>query len=165
LTLTPVRQSGDWQYRPGLKEDARECVRVRGLTRQNAGSEERLRSFGITEASWGENIRSGALPRHVCAARGKLVGFCFGLRDTGEIQVLAVLPEYEGFGIGRELLRRTCFDLAVLGHKRLFLGCSPDPESRSHGFYRHLGWRSTGKTDAHGDEILETFVVHPASPD
>jgi hypothetical protein len=26
---------------------------------------------------------------------------------------------------------------------------------RSYGFYRHLGWRSTGSFDDRGDEILE----------
>ena len=41
------------------------------------------------------------------------------------------------------------------GHIRLFLDCSPDPKDRSYGFYRHLGWQSTGALDTHGDEILE----------
>ena len=36
-----------------------------------------------------------------------------------------------------------------------FLDCSPDPKVRSYGFYRHLGWQSTGALDTHGDEILE----------
>lgn len=53
---------------------------------------------------------------------------------------------------------RTTAAQAELGHTRLFLGCSPDPESRSYGFYRHLGWRSTGTYDQYGDEILEMFV-------
>ena len=26
---------------------------------------------------------------------------------------------------------------------------------RSYGFYRHLGWQSTGALDMYGDEILE----------
>jgi hypothetical protein len=38
--------------------------------------------------------------------------------------------------------------LNPLGLARLFLGCSSDPKVRSYGFYRHLGWRSTGVTDA-----------------
>jgi GNAT superfamily N-acetyltransferase len=80
------------------------------------------------------------------------------VRETGEIQVLAVLPDFENCGVGRELLGRTSKELAKLGHARLFLGCSPDPASRSYGFYRHLGWRSTGTFDKYGDEILETFV-------
>ncbi len=143
------------KYRPAKREDAAQCVDVRGRTRQNAASEEWLRSIGITSDSWGENIHSGALPGHVCSVDGNIVGFCFGARETGEIQVVALLPEFENRGIGRELLDRTSKELAKLGHTRLFLGCSPDPQSRSYGFYRHLGWRSTGTFDNYGDEILE----------
>jgi ribosomal protein S18 acetylase RimI-like enzyme len=80
------------------------------------------------------------------------------MRETGEIQVVAILPAFEKRGIGRELLDRTSKELAKLGHARLFLGCSPDPASRSYGFYRRLGWRSTGTFDQYGDEILEIFV-------
>lgn len=45
-----------------------------------------------------------------------------------------------------------------LGFDRLFLGCSSDPQTRSYGFYRHLGWKSTGTIDQHQDEILEYFL-------
>ena len=151
-------QPSNLKYRPAVPEDAAECVVVRGRTRQNAASEEWLRSIGITLKSWGENIRSGATPGDVCVVDGEIVGFCFGVRETGEIQVLAVLPDFENCGVGRELLDRTSKELAKLGHARLFLGCSPDPASRSYGFYRHLGWRSTGTFDKYGDEILEIFV-------
>lgn len=152
------RQPTNLEYRAARPVDVTECLVVRGRTRQNPASEEFLRSIGITPESWQENIRTGALPGHVCSVDGNIVGFCFGMRDTGEIQVVAILPEFENRGIGRELLDRTCRELAQLGHARLFLGCSPDPASRSHGFYRHLGWRSTGTFDQHGDEILEFFV-------
>jgi len=145
-------------YRPAQPEDAAECVSVRGATRENAYSEEQLRSIGITAKSWGDNIRSGALPGHVCMSGGNIVGYCFGSRDAGEIEVLVVLPNFEDRGIGRELLERMTRRLAELGHRRLFLGCSPVPTSRSYGFYRHLGWRSTGTFDQRGDEILEMFV-------
>ena len=154
----PDLQPMHLKYRPALPEDVEQCVAVRGRTRQNAASEELLRSIGVTSESWGENIRSGALPGHVCTVDGKIVGFCFGARETGEIEVVALLPDFESRGIGRELLDRTSDELAKLGHTRLFLGCSPDPASRSHGFYRHLGWRSTGTFDRYGDEILEIFI-------
>lgn len=150
----PDGQLANLKYRPAVPEDAAECVVVRGRTRQNPASEALLRSMGITEKSWGENIRSGALPGDVCTSGGRIVGFCFGLRKTGEIQVLAVLPDFENRGIGKALLARTSEQLTKLGHTRLFLGCSPDPTSRSYGFYRHLGWRSTGTFDQYGDEIL-----------
>ena len=143
------------EYRTAVPEDAAECVSLRGKTRENAVSEARLRSLGITAESWGQDIHTGALPGHIGCANGKMVGYCFGSRQDGEIVVLALLPEFEGQGIGRTLLSKTMDDLAVLGNKRLFLGCSPDSGSRSYGFYRHLGWRSTGSFDRHGDEILE----------
>ena len=154
----PQRHSTNFRYRLAVPGDVYECLVIRGRTRQNPASEELLRSLGITSESWAENIRSGALPGHVCIVDEDIVGFCFGIRETGEIQVLAVLPDFEKLGIGRELLNRTSEELAKLGHTRLFLGCSPDPRSRSYGFYRHLGWRSTGTYDQHGDEILEIYV-------
>lgn len=147
-------------YRRAVPEDAPECVTLRGMTRENALSAEGLRAYGITPASWAGNIRTGALPGHVCTNEGRLVAYCFGAAKTGEIEVLAVLPDFENRGIGRELLERTCKDLAARGHPRAFLGCSPDPRSRSHGFYRHLGWRPTGEFDARGDEILERPLDH-----
>lgn len=145
-------------YRSARPEDADACLALRGKTRQNALSEAALRSIGVTATSWRNNIASGALPGHICTADGEIVGYCFGARDSGEIVVLALLPDFENRGIGRELLDRTSKELAKLGHTRLFLGCSPDPASRSYGFYRHLGWRSTGTFDQYGDEILEIFV-------
>lgn len=148
------------EYRPARAEEAPDYVAVRGRTRQNAFSEEQLRAVGVTERSWASGIASGALIGHVCTAGERVVGYCFGDRDTGEIVVVAVLPDFEGLGIGREVLRRTVDDLLGLGHQRLFLSCSPYPESRSHGFYRHLGWRSTETLDERGDEILE-IVVRP----
>ncbi len=145
-------------YRPAKPDDAPECVAMRGKTRQNAFSEEQLRGIGITAESWAENIRSRALPGHVCTVDSAIVGYCFGSRESGEIEVLAVLAGYEGRGIGKELLRKTVDTLAQLGHRQLFLGCSRDPNSRSYGFYRHLGWHSTGTLDQNGDEILELIL-------
>jgi hypothetical protein len=55
------------------------------------------------------------------------------------------------------LLARVVQDLRAARHSRLFLGCARDPATRSHGFYRHLGWRPTGQIDANDDEILELF--------
>ena len=146
------------EYAPARAQDAEGYIALRGMTRQNPASEEFLRSIGVTAETWAEGIRTGALPGQVCFADRKLAGYCFGDRDTGEIIVLAVLPDYENHGIGRELLNRVVGELVALGHRRLFLSCSPDSNSRSHGFYRHLGWRSTETFDQHGDEILELRV-------
>jgi GNAT superfamily N-acetyltransferase len=151
------------QHRAAQPEDAPACIALRGRTRQNAISTERLQQMGITEASWAAAIRSGALPGHVALHDGELVGYCFGDRSSGEVVVLALLPAFEGQGLGRELLARTVQQLAGLGWTRLFLGCSSDPASRSHGFYRHLGWQPTGQLNSHGDDILELHTTAPRS--
>ena len=146
-------------YRPAIPTDAAACVALRGKTRENAVAEHQLRARGITAQSWADDIQTGALPGHVCMVDGSIVGYCFGASKSGEIVVLALLPEFENQGIGRALLNRVTKDLVELGHSRLFLGCSPDPASRSYGFYRHLGWRSTKTFDHYGDEILEIYIT------
>lgn len=142
-------------YRWATPADAPECVRLRGVTRENAVSESRLASLGITVESWAKDIESGELAGFVCLSDGELAGYCFGSSSSGEVVVLALQAAYENRGIGRQLLAKVVDHLHQLGHTKLFLGCSSDPEVRSYGFYRHLGWKSTGKLDRHGDEILE----------
>jgi GNAT superfamily N-acetyltransferase len=146
------------QFRPAVANDATECVRIRGLTRENAVTEERLQQAGITVESWSSGIATGELPGFVCESDGHIVGYCFGARPTGEVVVLALLPAYEGKGLGRQLLAMVIDQMRGFGHRRVFLGCSPDPNCRSYGFYRHLGWRATGHYDHHGDEVLELEV-------
>ena len=137
---------------PGLATD---YVQLRGMTRQNAVSRQRLRALGITAQSWASDIRSGELTGFVALSGQQLAGYCFGHNTSGEVVVLALLPAFEGQGIGRRLLGMVVDSLRGQGHDRLFLACASDPNVRSHGFYRHLGWRSTGALDERGDEVLE----------
>jgi GNAT superfamily N-acetyltransferase len=148
--------------RPAVPSDIAACIDLRGRTRENAVSAARLAELGITEASWSGQVRDGELPGFIAEtegssgeSRGVLAGYCFGDAGSGEIVVLALLPEHEGHGLGRTLLDRTVAHLRGLGHERLFLGCSENPAHRSHGFYRRLGWRPTGERDGYGDEVLE----------
>jgi hypothetical protein len=82
------------QYRPAVSADAAECVALRGRTRENAISAATLASMGITVESWGNSIETGRLPGYVCTEDDAIVGYCFGDKDTGEIVVLAILPQY-----------------------------------------------------------------------
>ncbi|MBB3195507.1 GNAT family N-acetyltransferase [Roseateles terrae] len=143
--------------RPALPADIAACIDLRGRTRENAVSAARLAELGITEASWSAQVRAGDLPGFVAVAPSgsPLAGYCFGDAHSGEIVVLALLPQWEGQGLGRQLLDATVAHLASLGHQRLFLGCSSNPAHRSFGFYRRLGWTPTGERDTLGDDVLE----------
>ena len=152
------------EYRAAHPDDAAQCLVLRGRTRQNAISAERLSAVGITAESWADDIRRGVLPGHVCLADGRIIGYCFGARESGEVVVLALLPEFESQGVGKTLLKRVVEELRGFGFNRLFLGCSADPSTRSYGFYRHLGWHATGTFDAAGDEVLECFLEDHAPP-
>jgi ribosomal protein S18 acetylase RimI-like enzyme len=143
------------EFKLAPPEFAAEYIRLRGLTRENAVSEDRLRSLGITAETWANDIRSNALQGFISQSGQELVGYCFGDTRSGEVVVLAVSPTHESQGVGRRLLALVIEQLGLLGHERLFLGCSSDPKVRSYGFYRHLGWRSTGTVDERGDEVLE----------
>lgn len=135
-----------------------EYISLRGLTRENPVSEARLRALGVTVESWSAEIDSGELSGTAAHAGDRLVGYCFGNTLTGEVVVLAVHPAVEGQGVGRQLLAAVISDLQSRGHRRLFLGCSTDSSVRSYGFYRHLGWRSTGVVDQRDDEVLELIL-------
>lgn len=152
---------------PACAADAAAFIDLRGQTRENAVSAARLASIGVTEESWARDIASGALVGFTAAQHGAIVGYCFGAARTGEVVVLALLPDAEGCGLGRELLGHVVRELRSRGHQTLYLGCSSDSHVRSYGFYRHLGWQPTGAIDDNNDEILElrlaarTEQAHP----
>ncbi|WP_049438598.1 GNAT family N-acetyltransferase [Stenotrophomonas maltophilia] len=141
--------------RDARPEDAAACIDLRGRTRENAFSAAQLAERGITVDSWAAGIAQGDSIGRVAWDGERMAGYCFADLDSGEVLVLALLPDYEGRGIGRQLLQDVVSLTRDAGHQRLFLACSADPRSRSHGFYRRLGWRPTGGVDEAGDEILE----------
>lgn len=141
-------------FRQTRTSDAEACFSVRGRTREYPISREQLAAIGITPASFAAGLESGRVTGRVCEDDAQVVGFCSGDTETGEVLVLAVLPEYEGKGIGRRLLAEVVGELRAHGHRRLWLGASPDPATRAHGFYRSLGWKPNGEMDSHGDEVL-----------
>lgn len=127
---------------------------VRARTRENPASITRLAALGITPESTAKAIAGRRVRGWVCTAGGIAVGFCTGYSDTGEVMVLAVLPEYEARGIGRRLLMLVVEWLRSCNNHRIWLAASPDPKVRAYGFYRSLGWHTTGERLQNGDEIL-----------
>jgi ribosomal protein S18 acetylase RimI-like enzyme len=67
---------------------------------------------------------------------------------------LAVLPDFEGRGIGIGLLDLVVGALRARGVGRIWLSASADPRIRAHGFYRANGWEPTGEILENGDQIL-----------
>jgi ribosomal protein S18 acetylase RimI-like enzyme len=144
-------------YRKAIPDDAKQCIDIRGKTRQNALSVEQLAKLGVTYESWAKGILEGTFYGYVCEVNGVMAGYCFGETKSGEILVLVVLPQFENLGLGRELLNRVVVYLKSENFSKLFLYCSPYPESRSYGFYRRLGWLSSGKIE-NNEELLEFLL-------
>jgi ribosomal protein S18 acetylase RimI-like enzyme len=128
---------------------------LRERTRENPFSPEELARLGITPESTTAAMASGRSTSWVCLQESLLVGFASGDCASGEILVVAVSPDFEGRGIGKALLRSVMESLRSAGCGRLWLAASPNPNVRSYGFYRHLGWQPTGEKTTTGDEILE----------
>ena len=142
------------EYRRATSSDLPACLHVRGQTRDNPLTPDYLASLGVTTESWGPLVDSGQSVGFVAEKKTQLVGFCFADTRSGEVTVLALLPEFEGLGAGRSLLHLTTQILFSSGREEVWLKASPDPQTRAYGFYRHLGWRWSGATDEIGDQVL-----------
>lgn len=130
-------------YREILPEDIGALFRVRTATQENAFTLEELHALGITEESISLMLQS-THQGWLCEIDGQVVGFCMGDLSTGEIWVLAVLPEFEGRGIGSELLALTERPLWAAGYKKLWLLTGVDRSLRAYSFYKSHGWREVG---------------------
>jgi len=111
------------------------------------------RDYGITPRSLSEAMKSH-VKGWLCEDSGTVVGFAMGDLSSGEVQVVAVRPEYEGKGIGGNLLMRVQSRLFSEGHEEIWLLANPDPNIRAHGFYRKLGWQAAG-TLKRDDEVMK----------
>jgi GNAT superfamily N-acetyltransferase len=86
----------------------------------------------------------------LCEAKNGLAGFSIGDGKTGEVWVVAVLPEFERMGIGSKLLTAVEDWLHELGWKELWLWTSADPNKRAFSFYQNRGWVVS---DMKGDKV------------
>ena len=112
---------------------------VRTRTRENSYTLEGLQALGITPDSVREKLAT-SFKGWLCADADRVVGFCIADRGTAELWVIAVLPEYEGQGIGNELMRRAEEWLIASGSARAWLTTDMETALRAHGFYRQRGW-------------------------
>lgn len=112
---------------------------VRTRTRENTMTLEELQRLGINPQSVAENLGKST-KGWLCDDAGRVVAFSMADRATGEFLVIAVLPEYEGKGIGGKLMALVEEWLAASGCKRAWLTTDLDTALRAYGFYRKRGW-------------------------
>lgn len=142
-------------YREMQISDLPVAFDVRLSTVENALTMEQLeRDYGTTPQSLAKAMTSH-VKGWLCEEAGKAVGFAMGDRSNGEVQVVAVHPESEGRGIGKKLLQYVQRWLFTEGYDEIWLLANPDPNIRAYGFYRKLGWRTTGSTK--GDDEVMVF--------
>ena len=111
---------------------------VRPRTRESALTLEELQRLGINPQSVTESL-GRSTKGWVCDDAGRIVAFSMADRATGEFLVIAVLPEYEGKGIGGQLMAQAEEWLAASGCKRAWLTTDLDTALRAYGFYRKRG--------------------------
>ncbi|MFZ1661660.1 MAG: GNAT family N-acetyltransferase [Paracoccaceae bacterium] len=137
--------------------DVTASLAMRARTRENAVDLDELREvYGITPESAAEALRTRQTG-FLLEDQGEVVGFCIGDRLTGEVVVLALLPEYEGRGWGRQLLTLVHEVLIAEGHQTIWLWASADPAVRASGFYARFGYAPNGEME-HGDIKLHYRV-------
>ena len=141
------------ELREMMPSDLESVFAVRLATRENRVTMEELADdYGITLDGLAQDMRTHL--RGWLAEDGRrAVGFSMGDATTGEVQVVAVHPDYEDRGLGKALLARVVDWLFAQKHAEVWLRANPDPTLRAFGFYRKLGWQRTGEVRG-SEEIL-----------
>jgi ribosomal protein S18 acetylase RimI-like enzyme len=127
------------KFREVTAADVPALFHVRPRTRENALTLEELQRLGITPGSVTESLGQST-KGWLCDEADQVVAFSMADCATGEFLVIAVLPEYEGRGIGGRLMSLAEDWLAASGCKRAWLSTDLDTTLRAHGFYRKRGW-------------------------
>lgn len=81
----------------------------------------------------------------VCERAGEIIGFSYAARADGSIWALFVLPEYEGLGAGKRLLKAATDWLFAHGHQQIVL--STTVNTRADRFYAAQGWQRAEMKD------------------
>jgi GNAT superfamily N-acetyltransferase len=138
-------------FREIQPEDIPAIFEIRIATWHNPNGRVELTKMGITP----HTVRQMMVDSHrgwLCEIEGRGVGFAMGNKKTGEMWVIAVLKEFEGRGIGKELLRSVEDWLWSEAWQEIWLTTDTDESLRAVGFYRHAGWQDW-KIE-HGDRYM-----------
>jgi ribosomal protein S18 acetylase RimI-like enzyme len=126
-------------FREIVENDFTELIIVRSSTDENNISVQDLTSMGITEATVSEKLKNGC-KGWLCEIDKKIAGFAMGNKNTGEMWVIAVLPQYIKRGIGSKLLGLVEQWLFAEGCSELWLTTDINEKLRAYSFYRKHGW-------------------------
>jgi ribosomal protein S18 acetylase RimI-like enzyme len=129
----------EMKFRVITPEDVPSLFHVRTSTRENAYTLEQLTALGITEKTVIARLAS-SFKGWLCQVEESVVGFSMADRASGELWVIAVLPEFERMGIGSRLMALAEEWLWSSGCDRAWLTTDVDTKLRAYGFYRHRGW-------------------------
>jgi GNAT superfamily N-acetyltransferase len=124
-------QPEHFTFRPAANPDIAGMSVVRLAVRENRLSN----PDRITPAMYADHLGSS----WVCESEGRIVGFSAAAPRDSSIWALFVLPEFEGRGIGKRLLRLATEWLFARGASRIVLGTAA--ATRAEAFYTRLGWR------------------------
>ena len=139
--------SSNHQIRPATVADVAAIFRVRTAVKENVLTLQELAELGVTPDTIAELIRSTPCI-WVAEADGQVVGFAMVEGETACLFAAFVLPQYEGRGMGRDLVA-VCEQALFRDHALAWL--ETDGRSRAAGFYRHLGW-------AHAADLVDGDV-------
>jgi ribosomal protein S18 acetylase RimI-like enzyme len=105
MLRSPISSTREMKFREITIRDIPALFDVRTAVRENAFTREGLYSAGITEPAV-ENMLRTSHRSWLCECDSEVVGFATANRETAEFWVIAVLPEYEGRGIGGKRISR-----------------------------------------------------------
>ncbi|WP_299999778.1 GNAT family N-acetyltransferase [uncultured Cedecea sp.] len=122
--------------RPARPGDITTIFAIRTAVKENLLSLEQLTEMGITPEVILEML---AVPDCIWMAEINEItaGFAIADHDEGSIFALFVLPEYEGQGLGGQLMNHA---EAALFQQHAQIWLETDSLSRAAMFYQHRGW-------------------------
>lgn len=124
-------------------DDIDTLFEIRTSVTENHQSREEIAELGITPETVAEMLQTDCCA-WIVEIDNQAVGFSIANRTEQTIFGVFVLPDYEGRGVGRCLVRAAEEWFWSAGILEIWLVTGNDPNLRAYGFYTHLGWIPVG---------------------